>query len=116
MVQENMENFIKCFMIIIGFSYTGKVKIRKVEKNVKINSDYYQKYILTPIFKESFFETIFTALISLKTIPLNLLYFLKAFDAFAALIFKIQFTNLKENDMKIRLSDRQKHFLPVKYV
>lgn len=39
-------------MVIAGFSKNGKLKIRKVEKNVKINSDYYQKYVLTPIFKK----------------------------------------------------------------
>lgn len=50
--RENKESFAKGFMVITGFSYNGKLKIRKVEKNVKINSDYYQKYVLTPIFKE----------------------------------------------------------------
>lgn len=30
----------------------GKLTLKKVAKNVKINSDYYQRYILDPIFRE----------------------------------------------------------------
>ena len=41
------ESFAKGFIIFTGFAYNGKLKIRKVEKNIKTNSDYYQKYILT---------------------------------------------------------------------
>lgn len=37
-------------MIVVGFSYNGKLKIKRVEKNVKINSKYYQEHILSPIF------------------------------------------------------------------
>ena len=37
-------------MIVAGFSYNGKLKIRKVAKSVKINATYYQEHILTPIF------------------------------------------------------------------
>ena len=39
-------------MITNGFFYNRKLKIGKVEKNIKINLHYYQKHILTPIFKE----------------------------------------------------------------
>ena len=39
-------------MVVAGVSYNGKLKIRKVERNVKINSEYYQQRILTPIFEE----------------------------------------------------------------
>ena len=39
-------------MIISGFSYNGKLNVKKVEKNIKINLYYYQKYILASIFKE----------------------------------------------------------------
>ena len=39
-------------MIVIGLSYNGELIIRKTEKNVKINLYYYQKHVLTPIFKE----------------------------------------------------------------
>ena len=38
-------------MIVAGFAYNGKLKIRRVDKNVKINSTYYQKHILLPFFK-----------------------------------------------------------------
>lgn len=46
------ESFSKGFMIVAGFSYNGKLKIRRVEKNVKINSSYYQEKVLRPIFTE----------------------------------------------------------------
>ena len=42
------ENKTKYFMIVSGFSYNGKLK----KKNVKMNSYYYQKYILTHFFKD----------------------------------------------------------------
>lgn len=38
-------------MIIAGFSYNGKLKIRKVGEKMSKLSDYYQKYVLTPVFK-----------------------------------------------------------------
>ncbi|UYV82079.1 GVQW3 [Cordylochernes scorpioides] len=37
-------------MVACGISYEGKLKIRKVERNAKINSEYYQNNILEPIF------------------------------------------------------------------
>ena len=43
--------FSKRFMIVAGFSYKGEIKVKKVDKNVKINYKYYQEYISTPIFK-----------------------------------------------------------------
>ncbi|GBM55268.1 hypothetical protein AVEN_272339-1 [Araneus ventricosus] len=39
-------------MIVAVFSYNGKLKIRRAEKNVKINSTYYQEKVLRPIFTE----------------------------------------------------------------
>ena len=42
---ESKESYPKGFMIVAGFSYNGKLKIRKVAKSVKIN-----EHILTPIF------------------------------------------------------------------
>lgn len=48
--KESKESFSKGFMIVAGFSYNGKLKIKRVEKNVKINSKYYQEHILSPIF------------------------------------------------------------------
>ncbi|UYV71358.1 hypothetical protein LAZ67_8002744 [Cordylochernes scorpioides] len=37
-------------MVACGISYEGKLKIIKVERNAKINSEYYQNNILEPIF------------------------------------------------------------------
>ncbi|UYV63372.1 NDST1 [Cordylochernes scorpioides] len=37
-------------MVACGISYEGKLKIRKVDRNAKINSEYYQNNILEPIF------------------------------------------------------------------
>jgi len=51
-VQQCKERFSKGFMVVAGFCSKGKLKIRKVESNVKINSDYYQRAILQPIFDE----------------------------------------------------------------
>jgi len=48
--KESKESFSKGFMIVADFSYKGKLKIKRVEKNVKINSKYYQEHILSPIF------------------------------------------------------------------
>ena len=44
------KSFSKGFMIVAWFSYSGKLKIRRVKKNVKINSKYYQKKVFRPIF------------------------------------------------------------------
>lgn len=38
--------------IVGGFSYNRKLKIRRVEKNVKINSSYCQEKVSRPIFVE----------------------------------------------------------------
>ena len=50
--KESRESFPKGFMVAAGFSYNGKLTIKRIEKNAKINSIYYQEKILTPIFKE----------------------------------------------------------------
>jgi hypothetical protein len=50
--KESRESFPKGFMIVAGFGYNGKLTIRRIEKNAKINSSYYQEHILKPIFYE----------------------------------------------------------------
>ncbi|UYV69955.1 SETMAR [Cordylochernes scorpioides] len=47
---ECAESYPKGFMVACSISYEGKLKIRKVERNAKINSEYYQNNILEPIF------------------------------------------------------------------
>jgi hypothetical protein len=47
---ERRESFAKGFMVVAGFCYKGKLRLRKVATKVKINSDYYQKNVLKPIF------------------------------------------------------------------
>ena len=37
---------------VIEFSYSGKSKMRREEKNIEINSKYHQEKILWPIFTE----------------------------------------------------------------
>ena len=49
--KQSKESFSKEFVIVADFSYKGKVKMIKIDKNVKIISNYYQEHILTPIFK-----------------------------------------------------------------
>src|SRR5258705_9068263 len=44
-------SFAKGFMIVAGYSYNGKLKLRRVEKNAKINAKYYQDHILDPIYR-----------------------------------------------------------------
>ncbi|GFV53070.1 uncharacterized protein TNCV_4644291 [Trichonephila clavipes] len=44
--------FPKGFMIVTGFCYNGKLKIRKVSSKAKSNSVCYQQNILEPIFTE----------------------------------------------------------------
>ena len=39
------ESFPNGYMIAVGFSYNCKLKMRKIVKGVKINSDYYQNNI-----------------------------------------------------------------------
>lgn len=54
LVQTNQGKFFwpfyKYFCVLLR-----KLKIREVEKNVSINSDYYMKYVLTAIFNEDYF-------------------------------------------------------------
>ena len=50
--QECKESFPLGFMVTAGFSHKGKLKIRKVGGNVKINASYYQKKVLDPIFHQ----------------------------------------------------------------
>ncbi|GBM72233.1 hypothetical protein AVEN_83910-1 [Araneus ventricosus] len=45
-----MHKLSKGFRIVAGFSYNGELKIRRVGKNVKVNSTYYQEEALRPIF------------------------------------------------------------------
>ena len=47
-LKEFKERFSK---VVTGFSYKDKIKVKIVDKNVKINFKYCQKHILTPIFK-----------------------------------------------------------------
>lgn len=47
---ECRESFSKGFMVVAGYSYRGKLKIHRVNKNTKINSTYYQDNVLTPIY------------------------------------------------------------------
>lgn len=42
-IWECKESFTKGFMIATGFSYNGKLKIRRVERNAKIYSSYFLK-------------------------------------------------------------------------
>ena len=46
------ESLPKGFMIVAAVSYLGKLKLVKVQKNVKINSVYYSNKVLKPVFKE----------------------------------------------------------------
>ncbi|KMQ81781.1 transposase, partial [Lasius niger] len=48
---ECKETFSKGFIIIAGYSYDGKLIIRRVHKNAKVNPAYYQTEVLTPIFR-----------------------------------------------------------------
>jgi hypothetical protein len=38
LVQRRQESFDEGYMAITGFSYNRKLKIRKLEKNIKLNS------------------------------------------------------------------------------
>lgn len=44
--------FSKGFLVVAGYSYQGKLTIRQVPKNCKINSAFFQQHILTPIYTE----------------------------------------------------------------
>ncbi|GBL89123.1 hypothetical protein AVEN_255253-1 [Araneus ventricosus] len=48
----NAKKVSKGFVIVAGFSYNGKLKMRRMEKNVQINSTYYQEKVLRPILTE----------------------------------------------------------------
>jgi len=49
--KECFESYPKGFMIVAGFCYKGKLKLKKVEPNTKINSNYYQTNVIAPIFR-----------------------------------------------------------------
>ena len=38
-------------LVAAGFSFKGKLMLRKIKRSAKINSEYYQQNILTPIFR-----------------------------------------------------------------
>ncbi|KAJ9578587.1 hypothetical protein L9F63_005189 [Diploptera punctata] len=48
---ECRESFSKGFMFITGYCYNGKLTICRVAKKAKINSQYYQEEVLTPIYR-----------------------------------------------------------------
>ncbi|UYV60750.1 PDE2A [Cordylochernes scorpioides] len=49
-LKECAESYPKGVIVACGISYEGKLKIRKVERNAKINSEYYQNNLLEPKF------------------------------------------------------------------
>jgi hypothetical protein len=50
--RQAKESYPKGFMVVAGFSYNGKLKLRKVDRHTKINSAYYQTEVLNPIFHQ----------------------------------------------------------------
>lgn len=50
-VRKCRENFPKGFMVVAGYSYRGRLQIRRVAKNTKINARYYQENVLKPLFE-----------------------------------------------------------------
>ena len=44
------EKFSKGFMVVAGYSYRGKLTIRKIPKNVKINAHYFQCNVMDAIY------------------------------------------------------------------
>lgn len=48
--KECRESFPKGFMVIAGYCYKGQLAIRRVAKNVKVNSLYYQSNVLDQIY------------------------------------------------------------------
>lgn len=51
-VKQCRERFSKGFMVVAGFCAQGKLRIRRVDNKIKINSEFYQREILQPIFDE----------------------------------------------------------------
>jgi hypothetical protein len=50
-VRSCRESFPKGFMVVAGYCSRGRLPIRKIHPNAKINSAYYQKNILEPIYR-----------------------------------------------------------------
>jgi hypothetical protein len=50
--KECKETFSKGFMVVAGYCHNGKLEIRRVAKNTKINSTYYQTNVLAPLFTQ----------------------------------------------------------------
>lgn len=50
-VRQCKENFSRGFMIVSGYCHKVKLEIRRVEKNAKINSLYYQTNVLDPLYR-----------------------------------------------------------------
>lgn len=51
-IRQCKASFSKGFMVVAGYCYEGKLTIRRVPNNCKINSAFYQQHILTPIYTE----------------------------------------------------------------
>jgi len=51
-LRECKESFGRGFMIVAGYCHNGKLSLVRVEKNVKINSMYFQSKVLTPLFSK----------------------------------------------------------------
>jgi hypothetical protein len=49
-IRECHESFPKGFMVVAGYTYRGKLNIRRIDSNAKVNAVYYQERILTPIY------------------------------------------------------------------
>jgi hypothetical protein len=50
-VRECKESFPRGFMVVAGYSYNGKLPIRRIEPNAKINAAYYQEKVLEPMYR-----------------------------------------------------------------
>jgi hypothetical protein len=46
------ECFLKGFMVLAGYSYSGRLEIRKIAKNAMVNAEYYQTNILDEIYRD----------------------------------------------------------------
>jgi len=49
-IKQCRESFSRGFMIVAGFCFNGKLKLKKVDPKVKINSSVYQRLVLDPLF------------------------------------------------------------------